>query len=75
MAEENNQNNERKKKNPISTGNPVLDIAITAVTVVAGATVGEVAHRVSESRSRKKALKLAMEENNKKTEKNKRKKK
>lgn len=66
MAEEKDQNN-NKNRNSISTGNPLLDLGFAAVAAVVGATVGEVAHRVSETRSRKKAQKLAMEENNKST--------
>lgn len=62
MSNTNNQNNNKSNK---STGNIALDIGITIITAIGAATVGEVAHRISESRSRKKAKKIAIEENNK----------
>lgn len=69
MSEDNNtqtneNSNENKNKSKVSTGNPLLDIGIGIAVAIAGAITGEVLHRGSETRSRNKAKKVAMETNN-----------
>lgn len=67
MSDTNNSGNNNKKKIQ-GTGNPIVDIGILVASGVAAAIGGAVSHRISESRTRKKARKVAMEENNKKVQ-------
>lgn len=65
MSNNNEQNKENnKKKSSISTGNPLVDIGLTAAVAVGSWVAATVTHRVSELHTRKKAKDLAVAENN-----------